>query len=53
MIRESERSAPSGLAAIVVLFLLFVLCGYALREAVRWQSILTAIGAVLAAACSW
>jgi hypothetical protein len=45
MIRESERSAPSGLAAIVVLFLLFVLCGYALREAVRWQSLATAIGA--------
>jgi regulator of protease activity HflC (stomatin/prohibitin superfamily) len=49
MIRETERQAPSGLGAIVVLFVLLVLCGYALREAVRWASPVIAVLAVLGA----
>jgi len=49
MIRESERQAPSGLGAIVVLLVVFALCAYAFREAVRWESVAAGIAAVLCA----
>jgi regulator of protease activity HflC (stomatin/prohibitin superfamily) len=49
MIRESEREAPSGLAAICVLLPAFIVCAYLFREAIRWGNPLLGIGAGLAA----
>ena len=49
MIRESERQAPSGLAAIFVLLVLLLLSAYAIREAVRWGSPAMAVAAGIVA----
>ncbi len=48
MVREHERHAASGLGMLVVLLSLVLLTGYAFVQAVRWQSPIVIVGAILA-----
>jgi hypothetical protein len=47
MIRERERQATSGLLMLFVLLTLVLLTGYAFVQAVRWQSPVVAVAAIL------
>jgi regulator of protease activity HflC (stomatin/prohibitin superfamily) len=47
MVREHERHAASGLGMLVILLSLMLLTGYAFVQAVRWQSPIVIVGALL------
>jgi regulator of protease activity HflC (stomatin/prohibitin superfamily) len=48
MIREKERQAASGLGMLFILVSLMLFTGYAFVQAVRWQSPVVIVGAILA-----
>jgi regulator of protease activity HflC (stomatin/prohibitin superfamily) len=48
MIREKERRAASGLGMLFILLSLMLFTGYAFVQAVRWQSVVVIVVAILA-----